>query len=96
MNKNNLLEIYPMLKKRFFSYIDNIEYLIEHMNNMDEGNDLPGTVKEIKLWLKKVNIWSPMKVDKKQINYMNSILVPSGYKTAAKILCKTTRFKHFK
>ena len=49
MNKNNLLEIYPVLKKLFFSYMDYIEYSIAHMHNMDEGNDLPGTVDEIKL-----------------------------------------------
>jgi len=58
MRRNDFLEMYPVLKKLFFSYMNYIRYSIEHMHNMDEGDYLPGTIEEIKCWLQELNTWS--------------------------------------
>ena len=63
MRKNDFLEMYPVLKKLFFSYMDYIRYSIERMHSMDEGNYLPGAIEEIKHWLEELNTWSPIKVN---------------------------------
>ena len=59
MRRNDFLEMYPVLKKLFFSYMNYIRYSIEHMHNMDEGDHLPITTEEIKCWLQELNTWSP-------------------------------------
>ena len=65
MNRNDFLRMYPVLKGLFFCYIGYIEYSLEHMTDMDEGDHLPGTADEIKPWLEELNTWSPVKADGK-------------------------------
>ena len=65
MSREDFLELYPVLKKLFFSYIDYIRYSVEHAHNIDDGDYLPETIEEIKPLLVKLNSWSPTKTDKK-------------------------------
>jgi len=95
MNRNSFLEMYPVVKKLFLSYVNYVKYSIEHMSSMDEGDHLPGTIEEIKPLLEKLNVWSPVKVENQWINYINSIIIPPGYERVTQILRKTNKFKHF-
>ena len=63
MDKNNFLNMYPIVKKLFICYIFYIKYSIGMENNIYEGNNLPGTVDEIKSWLQKLNTWTPEEND---------------------------------
>ena len=63
MNKSNFSEMYPVLKKLFFCYIDYIRYSADHSVDVDEGNYLPGNIEEIKSLFQQLNTWLPLKIN---------------------------------
>jgi len=96
MDKNNFLKMYPILKKLFSCYTDYIRYSIHHMIDMHEGDQLPGTWEDIEPWLKKLNTWSPEKVNIEDINWIPSfIAMPPDYQQVLQTLRKTTKFTNY-
>lgn len=95
MNRNDFLEIYPVVKKLFFCYIDYIRYSLDHVDEIDEGKYLPGTTDEMEVWLQTLNTWFPIEISKKWINCVDSLIaIPSSYKRVAEALHNTAKFSN--
>lgn len=94
VNKNDFLQMYPVLKKLFFRYLDYIRYSMNHESDMDEGDHIPGSCEEIKSWLLKLNSWSPVEVNEKLNNRVDSsIKISQGFKRVIQELEETSKFK---
>ena len=65
MERIDFLEMYSVLKKLFFCYIDYIKHSTDHAIDMDEGDFLPGNSDELKSWLNKLNTSFPIKMNNK-------------------------------
>jgi len=95
MDRDNLLEMYPVLKRLFFCYTDYIKHLMDNVNNIDEGNYLPGDIDEMKPWLRKLNTWIPKNIDGEWHNCMDSvIIVPPEYDHVVETLHRTSKYRN--
>ena len=59
MDRSNFLKMYPVLKTLFIHYSSYIEYLIKQTDDIDDGENLPGTVDELCFWLEILGNWLP-------------------------------------
>ena len=96
VRKYDILKIYPILKKLFFCYIDYLKFSITHLIHMNEGDHLPGTVREIKSLLQNLDTWVPAMVKGKWINCTGSyIAIPPGFNKVIEALHNTTKLSYF-
>lgn len=93
MDRNDFLEVYPIVKRLFFCYVDYIRYLVNNASDVDEGNHLPGNIDEMKPWLWKLNTWLPKIINGEWRNCMDSsIVIPAGYEQVAETLHRTSKY----
>ena len=96
MDKNDILKMYPILKNLFICYTNYIKYSLNNAQDIEEGSYLPGTIHEMRPWLRKLNKWLPIKVNEEWINCMSSFVgAPSGYEEVINRFHKIPKFNDF-
>ena len=74
MERKDFLKMYPTLKTLFNNYVTYVKYLVDQRDDIDDGDDLPGNVDELRGWLSKLDNWVPVKSGEEWISPVDSFI----------------------
>ena len=96
-NGCNFVQVYLILKDMFCYYVYYIDFSIKHANDIDEGNNLPGSIDRMKLWLKKINTCLPINLNRQLTDFMGPFIgLPDGFDQVTQTFHKISKFNSYR